>query len=184
MRKYFYFLLLSVLLQNSSVRIAGAQERKGTITGHSTDSNQDPLIGARVELQPLGETATTDSLGQFAIPDVPPGKYVLTVSYLGFDPFSKDVTVGSGATVNVDAVLQIATVSQEVIVRGEREHGEIKGLNREETADNIVQVLPEDVITSLPNKNIADAVGRLPSFSLKRAEEEGKNVPLRAPEPH
>src|ERR1700676_235749 len=183
MRKYFYFLLLSVLLQNSSVRIAGAQERKGTITGHSTDSNQDPLIGARVELQPLGETATTHSLGQFTISEVPPGKYVLTVSYLGFDPFSKDVTVASGATVNVDAVLQIATVSQEVIVRGERERGEIEALNREETADNIVQVLPAEVITSLPNTNIADALGRMPSVSLERDEGEGKYVQIRGTEP-
>jgi hypothetical protein len=58
MRKYFYFLLLSTLLHNFSVRIAGAQERKATITGHATDANQDPLAGARVELQPLGQTAT------------------------------------------------------------------------------------------------------------------------------
>src|SRR6202140_2194670 len=183
MRKYFCFLLLTIVLHNFSVRSAGAQERKATISGHATDSNQDPLIGARVELQPLGQTATTDGLGQFTIPDVPPGKYVLTVSYLGFDPFSKDVTVGSGAAVNVDAVLQIATVSQEVIVRGEREHGEIEALNREETADNIVQVLPEDVITSLPNTNIADAVGRLPSVSLERDEGEGKYVQIRGTEP-
>src|SRR6202011_2980174 len=129
------------------------------------------------------QTATTDSLGQFTIPDVAPGKYVLTVAYLGFDPFSKDVTVGSGATVNVDAVLQIATVSQEVIVRGERERGEIEALNREETSDNIVQVLPADVITSLPNTNIADAVGRLPSVSLERDEGEGKYVQIRGTEP-
>src|SRR3984893_1649258 len=124
MRKYFCSLLLTILLHNFSGRTAGAQERKSTITGHATDTNQDPLAGARVELQPLGQTATTDSLGQFTIPDVPPGKYVLTVSYLGFDPFSKDVTVGSGATVNVDAVLQIATVNQEVIVRVQSERGD------------------------------------------------------------
>jgi Carboxypeptidase regulatory-like domain/TonB-dependent Receptor Plug Domain len=183
MRKYFCFLLLTIVLHNFSVRSAGAQERKATITGHATDTNQDPLAGARVELQPLGQTATTDSLGQFTISEVPPGKYVLTVSYLGFDPFSKDVSVGSGAAVNVDAVLQIATVSQEVIVRGERERGEIEALNREETADNIVQVLPADVITSLPNKNIADAVGRLPSVSLERDEGEGKYVQIRGTEP-
>src|ERR1700726_718140 len=183
MRKYFYFLLLSILVQNSSVRIAGAQERKATISGHATDSNQDPLIGARVELQPSGQTATTDSLGQFTIPDVSPGKYVLTISYLGFDPFSKDLTVGSGAAVNVDAVLQIATVSQEVIVRGERPRGEAEALNRERTADNIVQVLPAEVITSLPNTNIADAVGRLPSVSLERDEGEGKYVQIRGTDP-
>src|ERR1700681_263387 len=183
MRRYFCFLLLTILLHNFSVRTAGAQERKATITGHATDTNQDPLAGARVELQPLGQTATTDSQGQFTISEVPPGKYVLTISYLGFDSFSKDVNVGSGAAVNVDAVLQIATVNQEVIVRGERERGEIEALNREETADNIVQVLPADVITSLPNTNIADAVGRLPSVSLERDEGEGKYVQIRGTEP-
>src|SRR6202140_5599497 len=183
MRKYFCFLLLTIVLHNFSVRSAGAQERKATISGHATDSNQDPLIGARVELQPLGQTATTDGLGQFTIPDVSPGKYVLTVSYLGFDPFSKDVTVGYGAAVNVDAVLEIETVSEEVIVRGERERGEIEALNRERTSDNIVQVLPADVITSLPNTNIADAVGRLPSVSLEPDEGEGKYVQIRGTEP-
>jgi TonB-dependent receptor len=177
-------MLLALLLLNVLAPLhLTAQERKATITGHATDSNQDPLIGARVELQPSGQTATTDSLGQFTIPDVAPGKYILTVSYLGFDPFAKDVSVGSGVTVNVDAVLQIATVSQEVIVRGERERGEIEALNREETADNIVQVLPADVITSLPNTNIADAVGRLPSVSLERDEGEGKYVQIRGTEP-
>src|ERR1700686_4653367 len=183
MRKYFCFLLLTIVLHNFSVRSAGAQERKATISGHATDTNQDPLAGARVELQPLGQTATTDSFGQFTISDVSPGKYVLTVSYLGFDPFSTDVSVGSGAAVNGDAVLQIATVSQEGIVRGERERGEIEALNREQTADNIVQVLPADVITSLPNTNIADAVGRLPSVSLERDEGEGKYVQIRGTEP-
>src|ERR1700681_4197993 len=183
MRRYFCFLLLTILLHNFSVRPAGAQERKATITGHATDTNQDPLAGARVELQPLGQTATTDSQGQFTISEVPPGKYVLTISYLGFDSFSKDVNVGSGAAANVDAVLQIATVNQEVIVRGERERGEIEALNREETADNIVQVLTAELITSWPNTNIADAVGRLPSVSLERDEGEGKYVQVRGTEP-
>lgn len=82
-----------------------------------------------------------------------------------------------------DAVLEIETVSQQVIVRGERERGEVEALNRERTADNIVQVLPDDVITSLPNTNIADAVGWLPSVSLERDEGEGKYVQIRGTEP-
>ena len=50
-------------------------------------------------------------------------------------------------------------------------------------SDEIVQVLPERVITSLPNTNIADAVGRLPSVSLERDEGEGKYVQIRGTEP-
>src|SRR6202158_2468194 len=51
------------------------------------------------------------------------------------------------------------------------------------TADNIVQVLPAEVIVSLPNTNIADAVGRLPSVSLERDEGEGKYVQIRGTDP-
>ena len=36
----------------------------------------------------------------------------------------------------------------------------MEAINIERTSDNIIQVLPNEVITSLPNTNIADAVGR------------------------
>ena len=184
MRKCFFVLLFAagffhVLCLGSAV----AQERRGSISGRATDSNHDALVGARVEVQPLGFSTTTDAQGQFTVPDLLPNKYTVAISYVGFKPFTREVTVTSGTVANVDAVLEIATVSQEVIVRGERERGEIEALNRELTADNIVQVLPAEVITSLPNTNIADAVGRLPSVSLERDEGEGKYVQIRGTEP-
>jgi TonB-dependent receptor len=46
-----------------------------------------------------------------------------------------------------------------------------------------VQVLPADVIRSLPNANLADALGRLPSVTLERDEGEGKYVQVRGTEP-
>jgi TonB-dependent receptor len=160
-----------------------AQERKATIRGQATDTNHDPLVGARVELQPLGQTEVTDAQGQFTIPDVAPGSYTVNISYVGFTTFSKQVTVAAGGTTNVEAELQIETVAEQVIVRGERERGEIEALNRELTAENIVQVLPAEVIISLPNTNIADALGRLPSVSLERDEGEGKYIQIRGTEP-
>ena len=184
MRKLLCSMLLSLLALNFlGLTPVTAQERKGTITGHVTDTNHDPLVGARVELQPLGRTAATDAQGQFTFSDVLPGKYSLAVSFVGFKNYSKEIAVASGGLVNEDAVLEIETVSELVIVRGERERGEIEALNRERTAANIVQVLPAEVITSLPNTNIADAVGRLPSVSLERDEGEGKYVQIRGTEP-
>ena len=161
---------------------AHGQERKGTISGRVTDVNHDALAGARVEVQPNGYAVTTDVQGAFTISDLAPGKYTLAVSYVGFKPFSKDVTVAAGVT-NADAMLDIETVNEQVIVRGERERGEVEAINREMNADNILQVLPAEVITSLPNTNIADAVGRLPSVSLERDEGEGKYVQVRGTEP-
>src|SRR5713101_4312499 len=177
-RATFRFLSIFLLLGFSS----HAQEKKGSISGHVTDVNHDALVGARVEVQPNGYAVTTDAQGAFTISDLAPGKYTLTVSYVGFKPFSKDVTVAAGVT-NADAMLDIETVNEQVIVPGERERGEVEAINREMNAENILQVLPAEVITSLPNTNIADAVGRLPSVSLERDEGEGKYVQVRGTEP-
>jgi len=178
-RCFFGFLAIFLLLGFSS----HAQERKGGISGHVTDVNHDALVGARVEVQPNGYAVATDAQGAFTISDLAPGKYTLAVSYVGFKPFSKDVNVASGSVTNADAALEIETVNEQIIVPGERERGEIEAINREMNADNIVQVLPAEVITSLPNTNIADAVGRLPSVSLERDEGEGKYVQVRGTEP-
>src|SRR5215475_7933971 len=89
-----------------------AQERKGTVTGHVTDATHAVLQGARVELKPNGPTAVSDNEGQFVISGVTPGTYTVTVSYLGFAAFSKDVTVTAGQSASVDAVLQVEQKSE------------------------------------------------------------------------
>jgi TonB-dependent receptor len=183
LRKHLHvFLLLTLVCGMFCVGAAIAQERKGTITGAVTDRDKAVLPGARIEVQPTGQQLASDAKGKFTVADLAPGKYTISISYVGFTAFSADVTVNGGQVANVDAVLQVAAQTQVVEVRG-REFGEVEALNRERTADNILQVLPSDVITSLPNTNIADAVGRLPSVSLERDEGEGKYVQIRGTEP-
>jgi TonB-dependent receptor len=85
--------------------------------------------------------------------------------------------------VRVDPRLDVAGQSESILVTAERPRGEAGQINRERTADNIVQVLSSEVITSLPNANVADALGRLPSVTLERDEGEGKYVQIRGTEP-
>jgi TonB-dependent receptor len=177
-------LLLALACSVLYVAPATAQERKGTITGHVTDATHAVLRGAQVQLQPSGQTAVSDDQGQFIISGVAPGRYTLTVSAVGFAPFStSDVGVTGAGVVNVDATLQVERHMEVVEVRAEREHGEVEAINRERTADNVLQVLPAEVITSLPNANIADALGRLPSVTIERDEGEGKYVQIRGTQP-
>ena len=184
MRKSLYlFSLIALMYSTLWVLPLDAQERSGWITGSVADSGGGILPGARVELQPQGSSAVTNGQGQFTLSGVAPGQYKLSVNYVGFAPFSTDVTVASGQTARVDAVLQIGLKSEVVTVRGDRQRGEVEAINIERTADNIIQVLPNEVITSLPNTNIADAVGRLPSVSLERDEGEGKYIQIRGTEP-
>lgn len=160
-----------------------AQERRATITGHVADASQAALQGARVELQPGGQTILSDATGDFSFSVPNSGKYTVTVSHPGFALLSTEVTASPEKPVRVDAVLQLGTQNEVVNVTGDRQGGEVEALTIERTADNIVQVLPADVITSLPNTNIADAVGRMPSVSLERDEGEGKYIQIRGTEP-
>src|SRR5262249_50209527 len=79
--------------------------------------------------------------------------------------------------------LKVASESLEIVVEATRPHGEAEAINRTRAADNILQVLPAEVITSLPNANVADALGRLPTVTIERDEGEGKYVQIRGTEP-
>ena len=75
--------------------------------------------------------------------------------------------------------LEVASKSEEILVTADRARGEADAINQIRTADNIVDVLPAEVITSLPNANVADALGRLPRCSLERIEGEGVYIHVR-----
>ena len=184
MRKCVYrFFLMAILCTTLGLLPASAQEAKGTITGIVKDSSNGVLKGALVELLPAGKRAVSDDQGQFRITDIDPGEYTLTVSYVGLSNFTNTVKVNPGQSATVDAVLNVAGVTDQVVVSAERVVGEAEAINIERTNDDIVQVLPLKVINSLPNTNIADAVGRVPSVSLERDEGEGKYVQIRGTEP-
>jgi TonB-dependent receptor len=176
-------IVLTLVLQKTCVTSAMAQSGKGTIRGHVTDSSSGVLQGAEVSLNPVSLTVATDVQGEFFIRDLNPGTYTVTISYVGFQPVTKTVDVAAGQTAAVDASLAVSSDAQQVLVAAERASAEAEAINRERTADNIVQVLPADVIRSLPNANMADALGRLPSVSLERDEGEGKYVQIRGTAP-
>jgi TonB-dependent receptor len=160
-----------------------AQGSKGTITGHVADTSGGVLKGAKISLDPGSVSVVSDVQGQFFINDLDPGTYTLTVTYVGFSPFTKKVEVAAGSPVTVDAQLELKTQKLEVLVTAPRPSAEAAAVNEERSADNILQELPAEVIRSLPNANMADALGRLPSVTLERDEGEGKYVQIRGTEP-
>jgi TonB-dependent receptor len=184
MRRFLHLIFVaSILGYGAWVNPAAGQSGKGVITGTAKDSAGAALSSTLIELQPLGRKVVSDDQGQFRITEVPAGEYTLMASYVGLNPFSLTVKVEAGQTVNVDPVLQVASQADQVVVTAERLQGESEAINIERTSDEIVQVLPSRVINSLPNTNVADAVGRLPSVSLERDEGEGKYVQIRGTEP-
>jgi len=182
MRRVCTFLFILVC-SAALIPVAQGQGGKGTIAGRVMDSSSGALIGAKVTVQPDGVSVVSDARGQFFINDLDPGSYTVTITYVGFEAFTQTVTVAAGQSANVDAKLDVESQNLKVLVTAERASAEAEAVNRERTADNIVQVLPADVIRSLPNANMADALGRLPSVTIERDEGEGKYVQIRGTEP-
>jgi TonB-dependent receptor len=184
MRKYMYsLLLLTVALCVLWPASAGAQGSTGTIVGTATDADHDVLPAAPVKLSPGDTSVKTNDQGEFTITNVPPGTYTVTVSYVGFSPSATSVTVTAGQAASVYAVLQVASQDTSIVVTAGRSYGEAEAVNETLAAENILNILPAPVIRSLPNANIADAVGRLPGVTLERDEGEGKYVQIRGTEP-
>src|SRR5262249_43276215 len=145
---------------------AWAQSGSAVIRGRVTDSAGGVLQGATVTLVPNAGSAVTDAQGAYSIAGLTPGSYTIQINYVGFNVFTQTVNVTEGVA-QVNAALSVAGHSEEILVTSERPRGEAADINRQRTADNVVQVLSSEVITSLPNANIADAVGRLPSVTLE-----------------
>jgi len=177
-----HFCLFSLIALFSCLP-AAAQSTRGAISGRVTDSSGAVLQGAQIQLQSRDEKIASDAQGEFLIPDLAPGDYKVEVSYVGFSNLETPVTVKAGETARVDAKLTVSSANQQVLVTAERAHGEDEAINRTRSADNLLQVLPAEVITSLPNANMADALGRLPSITLERIEGEGVYVMVRGTEP-
>src|SRR5215472_12849921 len=180
MRTFVRFLLASAAL---CLFASLGHAQSGAISGKVTDSGGGVLQGAEVSLEPGGIKVISDAQGQFLVTGLAPGSYTVTISYVGFANSTKSITVAGGQIGNADIKLSVASENLQVLVTAERASGEAAAVNRELAADNIVQVLPSEVIRSLPNANMADALGRLPSVTIERDEGEGKYVQVRGTEP-
>jgi TonB-dependent receptor len=158
-------------------------QTRGAVGGTVTDQTGAVLQGAEISVQSPVLTASTNEQGRFYINDLTPGTYNLAITYVGLAPFTTSVTVNAGQTANADAQLRVANQGETVVVTAGRASAEVEAINLERAADNLLQVMPNEVIITLPNANLADALGRLPSVTLERDEGEGKYVQVRSTEP-
>ncbi len=113
-------LVFCLLALNISLWAQNTQVVKGIITDKQSE---EPLIGATVELFREGSTVgtVTDADGYFRLEEVPIGRQVFRISYLGYQPVTlPNVVVTAGKEVIIDVALE-ESVEQlaEVVVNAE-----------------------------------------------------------------
>lgn len=143
--------LLAVLLfaaLMTPVAFAQAALSSAQLGGTIQDTSGRSVVKAAVTLRNTATnqsySATTNELGYFAIPSLPPGKYELTATATGFAKYTQtgiELTVGQTASLNI--VLKVAAVSESVTVTTEAPVVET-------TRTEISQVIDTQQISDLP----------------------------------
>jgi len=82
------------------------------------------ISGALVSLSPGGYTTTTSGIGAFSFPDLPVGDYAITVTAVGYEPWSGSKTVVNG--INLQDV-ELTAIAEEGEIEGEPEGEPIEG---------------------------------------------------------
>lgn len=153
------------LLLIGSVPASGQTVTTGSLTGVLTDAQGGVLPGATVTAThtPTGTSyeAVTDAVGRYTILNVRVGPYTVAVDMSGFRADKQEnIDVALGAERTVDFKLQLAAMTETVVVMGE---SSMMDLSRAGTADNISNQVKENLPTI--TRSITDIARISPLFN-------------------
>jgi hypothetical protein len=155
------------------------QTTNGGIQGTATDASGGAVSGATVTAQNLDTgltqtTATTDA-GVYYLPNLPPGRYMLTFEAKGLKKLSqKGVTVSVGTTTALDVQLQVGAVSETITVSADASQLETTSSDMGATVQTeLVENLPLQVSGTV--RNPVQFVGLVPGFVGQLGNNPGSN---------
>ena len=146
----------------------------GIISGQVTDAEQHTLPGATIQIESLHTGVTADINGFYKLPNLKPGSYTLKVSYVGYTPIYKKVTVTSTNRVLVaDIVMNEGVELSEVNVKGAFA-GQRKALQMQKGAMGVTNVVSADQVGKFPDSNIGDALKRINGINVQYDQGEAR----------
>jgi iron complex outermembrane receptor protein len=134
-----------------------------TLSGSVSDRNaQTVLPGASIMLKNTSTGTTTDATGKYQLNNITAGRYVITVSFLGYESQQKAIDVKSNQTLNFE-LLSSAYLADEVVVMAtratEKSATTYKNVSKSEiAANNFGQDLPF-IINNTPGVVVTSDAG-------------------------
>ncbi len=152
---------------------AGAQVPTGTVTGKVVDAQGGAvpgvLVTAESDAAQGSRTAQSDVNGSFKLGFLPAGLYQFSYTLDGFANATQEVRVNAGQSLRVDDVhLELATVSEEIVVTG--------SLERVAETGAIQTTVPQEELEQLAvGRNITQAVDLIPGVHRTGPRRSGNN---------
>ncbi|MDE3246648.1 MAG: TonB-dependent receptor, partial [Acidobacteriota bacterium] len=160
MNKRFWGSLAMVL-----VALPAAAQQTGTLTGKVTGKNGQGIAGVRVDVTanvlPQPKRVLTNESGEYRLPFLPPGEYVLTYTHADKLPQKRAATVLLGQTSTANVVMadtSVAGTSVEVVAE--------KATIVDATSTEIKSSFSSEVINALPvGQDYRDLVKLIPGVT-------------------
>ena len=148
MRTISRLVVLSFLLAAVPASILSAQTFRGTLLGTITDATGAVIPGVSISVKNMDtgieRTTESNSDGAFTVPELPVGRYSVSATKTGFNPYQADgmeVTVGSQMSLNI--TLQTGSQKEEVVVSS-------NALQVETTSNTLGETLTTNDVKNLP----------------------------------
>jgi len=168
------------LLIAISVSVVLSQTTNGSIQGSVLDPSGATISGATITARNMdtgltNASKTTDA-GVYALPNLPPGRYSLTVEANGMKKLVQEgVTVTTGSTVPLDLKLQLGSASETVNVAADAAQLETETSDIGATVQNqLVENLPLEVGGTV--RNPTQFIELVPGFVGQVGNDPGNNA--------
>lgn len=154
--------------------------RRGAVSGFIRDAGTgETLPYASISIKGTGTSVVTDANGHFIFSSLEEGSVILKISYLGYKPVEKPVTVNGGKTTAIEIKLESAVNTLAGISITGIRRGEVIALNDMRNADNIKYVLSQEQIERFPDATVGEALQRAPGVAMDYSYGLPKNVVIR-----
>jgi TonB-dependent receptor len=148
----------------------------GSIKGRIVEfETSQPLPGATVRILELsGKGGASDINGYYNLTNIPPGKYTIQVSFIGFKPENIQVEVKEGKESTYDVKLQGDNKLNEVVVKGTKKtrapvsHTTERQLVQElKAAQSVVSGISSEQISKGADRNAAEVVRKIAGVTVR-----------------
>ena len=161
--------LLLILVMLSSTGLVA----QSTISGIVKDTNGNLIPGVNIFLKGTTQGANTDFDGVYEIANVANGSYTIIASYIGYDNFTKEITVNGNLKLNI-VIKENAESLDEIIVTGVA-----NPRSKIESSVSITTIKPSVIAQSAP-RTTAEIFRTIPGIRSESSGGEGNsNIAVR-----
>ena len=145
----------------------------GVIAGRICDTENHSLPGATIIVEGENIGVTSDINGYYTMPSLKPGTYTIKVTYVGYAPVRKTITIGNGKAATANVVLTEGMELDEVKVKGAFS-GQRRAMQMQKSSMGVTNVVSADQVGKFPDSNIGDALKRINGINVQYDQGEAR----------